>query len=109
MRRYKGERSNGYPNDVKAPDGVAEYGWRLVRKRGTVYFVGTKWQSEHLLPFVGKYVTVKVGDVHCCDVDVFTEYPSGNWRTTRICNIKNKSVHDDKTGRWVVQQISHKY
>lgn len=89
--RRRGERPNGYPNDVLAPDGVAEYGWRKVRKGGVVKFVGSDWQHDDLIPFVGQYVTVKVGDVHCCDVDVYKEYPSGS-RSNYICNIKVKEV-----------------
>lgn len=86
-RRKRGERSNGLPYDVLAPDGVAEYGWRKVRKGGVVKFVHRDWQHDALLPFIGEYVTVKVGDVHCCDVDVFKEYPTGDWYDTFICNI----------------------
>ena len=32
--RMRGERPNGYPNDVMAPDGIPEYGWRKVGKGG---------------------------------------------------------------------------
>lgn len=87
-RRRRVERPNGLPKDVCAPDGIAEYGWRKVRKGGVVKFVQTNWQHDALLPYIGQYVVVKVGDVFCCDVDVFTEYPSGSFRNTFICNIK---------------------
>jgi hypothetical protein len=73
-----------------APDGVAEYGWRLVRKGGIVKFVQSVWQHDALIPYIGQYVTVKVGDVYCCDVDVFIEYPNGNYRGNHICNIRHE-------------------
>jgi len=87
-KRRRGERLNGYPNDVLAPDGVSEYGWRMVRKGGVVKFVNSDWQHDSLIPYIGQYVTVKVGCVHCVDVDVFKEYPCGCYNQNHICNIK---------------------
>ena len=86
-RHRKGHRVNGYPNDVLAPDGVAEYGWRLVRKDGVVKFVQSIWQDNKLLPFVGQYIVVKVTDVYCIGVTCHKEYPNGNYCSNFICQI----------------------
>lgn len=46
MRRAKGFRSDGWPNDEKAPDGFTVNGVRRVSKSGVFKFCGTRWQSE---------------------------------------------------------------
>ena len=85
----RGHRKNGYPSDQLCPDGVVEYGWRLVRAGGTVKFVGCYWQDDKLISHVGQYVTVVVTDCTLTGVNVYTEYPSGDWRQTHICKIGN--------------------
>lgn len=44
------------PKDTRAPDGAIAEGERYVRKGGRVKFGGRWWQSDDLLPFVGKPV-----------------------------------------------------
>lgn len=63
--RKKGERPNGYPNDVIAPDGVPEFGWRKVRNGGVVKFAGEDFQDDALIPFVGKFVCVRATCYDC--------------------------------------------
>jgi len=44
------------PKDRRAPDGLIADGERYVRKGGRVKFAGFWWQSDALIPFVGKPV-----------------------------------------------------
>lgn len=70
------------PKASYAPDGVLAADWRLVRPGGRVKCFGTWWQSEKLLPYVGKWVWVQAGEYWIVWVSVFQEAFSG-W----ICNI----------------------
>lgn len=89
--RKKGERSNGYPNDVMAPDGIPEYGWRKVRKGGIVKFAGDDYQHDALLSFVGQFVCVKTNCYWMTDVQAWTDYPNMAVKHP-ICVFENKPL-----------------
>lgn len=85
MRR-KGYKANGLPNDVMCPDGVMDYGWRLVRKGGRVKAYGDYWQDDKLIPFVGQHVVVDSTHYWCTAIRVYRNYPS-NLNSDFICKI----------------------
>lgn len=58
-----------------------------MRKGGAIHFAHAKWEDEALLPFVGQYVTAVVGDYWVSYIDIYTEYPSGDWRETHLCRL----------------------
>lgn len=89
--RKRGERPNGYPNDVMAPDGVPEYGWRKVRKGGVVKFAGDDWQHDALLPYVGKFVCVRATCYWLTDTEAWIDYPNMSIKNP-ICVFKYKSL-----------------
>jgi len=58
-----------------APDGVVSWGWRKVRKNGTVKFDNAFWQHESLIPYIGQYVIVSNDSGYWCTrVRVMIEY-----------------------------------
>lgn len=64
--------------DVCAIDGIAEYGQRIVSKKGSVRFVGEVWQCDLLLPFAGFHVGLVVDQYWIQAIDVYwPSYPSG--------------------------------
>ena len=70
------KRTNGYPRDVLAPDGIPEYGWRLVRKGGKVKIAKDYFQHDKLIPFIGKYIAFCVNDYWLQEIRFFTDYPT---------------------------------
>ena len=66
-----------------APDGVPEYGFRLVRKGGRVKFAGEWWQHEDLRIFVGEFVVVRATEYWLQNTEVWTRYPQRDGK--RIC------------------------
>jgi hypothetical protein len=61
------------PRDSRAFDGVFSEGYRLVRKGGRVKAAGVWFQSDLLLPYVGKSVFLANIDYWLGDVDAFTD------------------------------------
>ncbi len=61
MKRYRrGLRSNGYPHDIKAPDGYLLGGWRRVSKGGYIRLAGHRWTHPDMAARVGDYCFVHV-------------------------------------------------
>lgn len=57
--------------DTLAPDGVTDFGTRLVRKGGKVKFCKSEWQSDDLVGYVGSRVLVQAGDYYLTEITVF--------------------------------------
>lgn len=89
--RKRGERPNGFPNDVMAPDGVPEYGWRKVRKGGLVKFAGCDFQDNALIPFIGDYVCIVATCYWLTDTQAWIDYPVNHIRNP-ICTFKSKPL-----------------
>lgn len=71
--RWLGRRTNGWPNDGKAPDGYTVDGYRLIDRQGRIRFGGTYWTHERLRANPGRVVRVCWGGM------------PGHWADERAC------------------------
>ena len=73
------------PRDRYDPDGVISAGTRLVRKLGMVKFGGNWWQSDELLPYVGKRVRLMMSCYWNTECFAYDPTRAGSmW----ICNLR---------------------
>ena len=77
-RRRPKLRSNGYPPDVKAPDGFTLGGWRRVTKGGYIRLAGTRWTHPDMAKRAGEYCFVHV-DCGWATEASFTFDPAKQW------------------------------
>lgn len=57
--------------DRKAPDGGIASGWRFIKKGGRIKFGGSYFEHPTLIPLVGEYVYVHMGEYWASYVDVY--------------------------------------
>lgn len=56
--RWNARRSNGWPNDSKAPDGYTVAGFRKIDQKGRIRFGGSYWTHDRLSENKGRVVRV---------------------------------------------------
>lgn len=79
MGRFRPKlRPNGYPPDVKAPDGFLLGGWRRVTKGGYIRLGRTRWTHPDMAKRVGEYCFVHV-DCGWATEASFTFDPDKQW------------------------------